>query len=361
MTATLTCSPTVSAPEEVTPEHIAHLAGELAGMLESSMQEIAKINQQVRLLSFNAQIEAARAGETGAAFGVVAHAMSDVAVKTADVAKNVSGNSQRAIQNLERANQILSTQTRGNRLSDIALVNIDLVDRNLYERSCDVRWWATDKSLVDALTNRTSEAYEFASQRMEVILSAYTVYLDLVVADLDGNIVANGRPGNYPSRGTNHASAAWFREALKSHSGDEFGFQTVHVSNLVDDQRVLIYSCGVREGGKPHGRLLGVLGIVFNWDALAQTIVNNLPLSEADKKNARACFCDDHGLILADSKNRQLDQLEFIEREALFDKKKNYVLTEIDGKSYCVGHARSPGFETYATGWHSLVLYELKK
>ena len=30
------------------------------------------------------------------------------------------------------------------------LTNIDLIDRNLYERSCDVRWWATDSSVVDA-------------------------------------------------------------------------------------------------------------------------------------------------------------------------------------------------------------------
>jgi hypothetical protein len=349
-----------SAADEVTPDDIARLAGDLAGMLASSMQEINKINQQVRLLSFNAQIEAARAGETGAAFGVVAHAMSDVAVKTADVAKKVAKESDQAIHNLETANTLLSTQTRGNRLSDIALVNIDLVDRNLYERSCDVRWWATDSSLVRALTERTPEALKHASERMGVILGAYTVYFDLVLADLDGNIVANGRPLQYNSVGSNRAKETWFRDAVKTKSGDEFGFQSVHVSSLVNGERVLVYSCSVREGGRADGRPLGVLGIVFRWDALAQTIVNNLPLSETERSKCRACFCNEEGFILADSQNRQLiDRLEFIEKDVLFAGKKNYLVLELNGKQYCVGHARSPGFETYATGWHSLVLFQL--
>ena len=39
----------------------------------------------------------------------------------------------------------------------------DLIDRNLYERTCDVRWWATDDSLVQALTKHTQAAYQYAS------------------------------------------------------------------------------------------------------------------------------------------------------------------------------------------------------
>ena len=27
------------------------------------------------------------------------------------------------------------------------------MDRNLYERSCDVRWWATDAAVVDAIAS----------------------------------------------------------------------------------------------------------------------------------------------------------------------------------------------------------------
>ena len=39
-------------------------------------------------------------------------------------------------------------QHRGQRLTDLAHHMIEIIDRNLYERSCDVRWWATDAALV---------------------------------------------------------------------------------------------------------------------------------------------------------------------------------------------------------------------
>ena len=52
--------------------------------------------------------------------------------------------------------------------------------------------------MVDALTQKSDGSLQFACQRLGVILNSYTVYLDLVLADLDGNIVANGRPDQLP-------------------------------------------------------------------------------------------------------------------------------------------------------------------
>jgi len=41
----------------------------------------------------------------------------------------------------------------GQRCTDLALNMIDIIDRNLYERSYDVRWWATDSAVVDCLAH----------------------------------------------------------------------------------------------------------------------------------------------------------------------------------------------------------------
>ena len=32
------------------------------------------------------------------------------------------------------------------------------------------------------------------------------------------------------------------------------------------------------------------------------------------------------------------------------------MIVELSGRRHCVAHAASPGYETYATGWHSLIL-----
>jgi hypothetical protein len=333
---------------------IAKFVGELAEMLTAAIDEINEINANTRMLALNARIEAARAGEAGAAFSVVAGEVQTLSEKTSGVADELANKTRDSIDELT---QIIGTSVRGTRLSDIALTNIDLIDRNLYERSCDVRWWATDSSVVDALTQKSDGGYKFASQRLGVILNSYTVYLDLVLADIDGNVVANGRPDEYRSLGQRVDNQEWFRSAVKTRSGEEFGFHTAHRSQLAGDQPVLIYSCGVRDSGKSTGRLIGVLGIVFNWEALAQTIMKSVPLSATEKKVTRCCIVDAKGHILADSMERHLaDSIDVRSFEPVFNQKKAFFVTEYQGKQCCVAHARAPGFETYSTGWFSLII-----
>jgi hypothetical protein len=342
------------------PERIADLAKDLSHRLEKAFGRIQTINDQSRILSLNAQIEAQRSGVAGAAFGVVAAEMRRLATATTSVAGSVSKEVHSAISELQDISETLATNVRGTRLTDLALCNIDLIDRNLYERSCDCRWWATDSSLVTALSTRTTENCEFASKRLGQILDSYTVYLDLVLANLDGVIVANGRPKQFASIGTRHRESAWFQTAISAKSGAEFGFQSAHVSSLVGDQRSLIYSCGVREGGDIEGTLLGVLGIVFNWDALAQTIVMNCPLAADEKACARVCIVDAQGHILADSHGKQLRaSLEISDLKEILSRNKDFVITSVGGKKCIVAHAAAPGFETYSTGWHSVIILEL--
>jgi hypothetical protein len=246
---------------------------------------------------------------------------------------------------------------RGERLSDMALTNIDLVDRNLYERSCDVRWWATDGSVVTALATPTDENRRFASQRLGVILNAYTVYFDLVLCDIEGRIVANGRPAKHAVAGMRQEQTAWFQSAMNTASGDEFGFQSVHRSPLVNHERALVYSCAVRESGEARGRILGVLGIVFNWDALGQTILDRIPLAPREKQRAVACFLDAEGKVLADFPAGALrDSFDNALFHGLRQGQKSYGVHHFAGREYVAGFAMSPGFETYATGWASLVM-----
>jgi hypothetical protein len=70
-------------------------------------------------------------------------------------------------------------RARVDRFVDLALNAVELIDRNLYERTCDVRWWATDSALVQCASSRSIADSSHASQRLAVILGAYTVYLDL--------------------------------------------------------------------------------------------------------------------------------------------------------------------------------------
>ncbi|TVQ64540.1 MAG: chemotaxis protein, partial [Balneolaceae bacterium] len=65
---------------------------------------------------------------------------------------------------------------------------------------------------------------------------------------------------------------------------------------------------------------------------------------------------DDNGRILADTDERILDFIEFDGREKLFAQERGYMQTEVSGKGVLVAHAQSPGYETYKSGWHSVII-----
>ena len=351
---------TATKTDAASTERIAELTEQLVSKMQQASSAIAKVNGQTRLLSFNAQIEAARTGgPAGAAFGVVASAMRDLSEKTAAISSNLQKETAGANETLQHIIETLATNVRGRRLSDLALTNIDLIDRNLYERSCDVRWWATDSSAVEAAASGSPDSYAFCSKRFGQILDSYTVYYDLVLCNLHGSVIANGRPQTYHSVGTACLQSAWFQSALATSSGEEFGFEGVHRSSLVNNERVLVYSCCVREGGEVNGKPVGVLGIVFNWDALAQTIVNNTPLSADESSSTRVCIVDPTGLVLADTDDRALtDVLSFANWDQIKRSGSGYAPALIDNKQCFVGYALSPGYETYKTGWYSMLIHE---
>jgi hypothetical protein len=254
------------------------------------------------------------------------------------------------------------TNIRGVRLSDLALTNIDLVDRSLYERSCDVRWWAKDGSLLEAVVKKDKHSVDDAAKRLGVILDSYTVYHDLVLCDVDGNILANGRPDQFRSAGKNQRDTVWFRTALEANSKDAFGFQTVHRSPLVGDQLSVVFSSPIRENSHEDGKILGVLGVIFNWEGLSQRIVESTPLSNEEKANCRICIIDNDGAIFADSRRKVLEgRIQFSGIESLLEEKKGFIMMQYENDYCCVGHALSPGYETYASGWHSLLIQKLKK
>jgi hypothetical protein len=341
---------------------IGDLAESVAGQFRKAVNEIERINLQTKILSLNAQIEAARAGTVGNAFGVVAMEMVNLSNQTAEVTNTLATVTQGNISSLNKVIDELGRDIRGTRLSDLAMMNIDFIDRNLYERSCDVRWWATDSSAVDALSSDSPTAREYACKRLGVILDSYTVYFDIVLCDLSGRVVANGRKEKYHSIGSDQTNTEWFQSAIKTTEGTEFGFQNVHRSpTLADGQHILAYSCGVREKGDARGKLIGVIGILFNWEALGQTIVCNTMISETEKKSTRICIVDEKGMILADSDNQIIrETLSLPGQQVLFADKKGHVVEKYKHEAVIIAHAFSPGFETYATGWHSLIIQKLE-
>lgn len=344
---------------KLTLEKISEYTESFAKKLNEAITQIDQINSRAHVLAVNASIEAAKSGTAGLAFGVVASHMTELSENTTNITAKMRDEIRQEIIKLGQDIAFQAKEHRGEKLCNLALVNIDLIDRNLFERSADVRWWATNSSIIKSLTDTNEESTNRASNRLERILKAYTVYYDLVIANTQGKLISNGNM-QFHSVGSDVSKSDWFVSAMKTTNGDQFGFQTVHRSTLVNNNLAVVYSCAVREKGDPHGKILGVLGVIVKWESLAQTIIQNTPLDSEEKKKTRVCIADTEGTVLADSEGKILsDVLVFTEKVDLFAKRKDFIYRNDDGVAACFAHARSPGFEGYSTGWHSLIIQKI--
>lgn len=338
-------------------EKIVELSRNVGTIANRKLISINSITHEIRILALNALIEASRAGSAGVGFAVVANEVKSVSHRITDISAEMSKDLASSISELNKVGQKMMVQleeARGQRLKDLALNMIDIIDRNLYERSCDVRWWATDGAVVEALEQPDPSKHAFASERLGVILNSYTVYLDLWIADLEGNVIANGRPNLYPGVvGSNVVREAWFQDSIATASGDCYSAQDIEVAPLLGGQQVATYSTAVREGGRADGKVIGALGIFFDWGTQAAAVVNAVRLTGEERALTRCMLVDREGRIIASSDGRGILKDKFALRKSANSSKTEFYMTA-DGTS--VGFAETPGYETYpGLGWHGVI------
>jgi hypothetical protein len=339
------------------PERILELSRHVDTVTRRKIHQINVITRETRTLALNAKIEAARAGDAGKGFGVVAEEVKLISGRVTDIATSLSAELGVAIAELSALGERMVSQIRGERLTDLALNMIELIDRNLYERSCDVRWWATDAAVVDALGAPSAGHARYASERLGVILDSYTVYLDIMLADRRGRVVANGRAGRYPDVvGADVADADWFKAAMATRSGSDYVAVNVARTPLLNGAATAAYAAAVRTGGAASAEAIGAIGIFFDWTPQASAIVGGVRLSNEDKARTCCLLIDaDHRVIASSAGNGILSDDFPIETNG---RKAGYYMA---GKARMVGFALTPGYETYAgLGWYGVIVQDME-
>ncbi|ESQ91925.1 hypothetical protein ABAC460_03240 [Asticcacaulis sp. AC460] len=312
------------------------------------VRDIRQVTSKLRILALNALIEAKHAGDKGAGFSVVADEVRSISGEVEGLAKDLGDE----IVTLDALTQSLARQSQGARLTDLALNAIELIDRNLYERTCDVRWWATDSALVNHAVIPTAESRAYACQRLGVILDSYTVYIDLWLCDLNGNVIANGRPDRHHIIGRNVHDRLWFSRAATLRSGSDFAVADITTEPLLGNAQIATYATGVRRNGDVNGELVGILGIHFDWQPQAASITKGVRLSDEEKARTRVLMVDAQGLVIASSDGKGL-LTEHVRLHTEGKLSGHYS----DPHGTMIAFHKTPGYETYAgLGWYGIIL-----
>ncbi len=320
-------------------------------LTEQKVGEIRAITKRMKILALNALIEAARAGDAGRGFAVVSQEVRGISDEVDALARGLDAELGGEIERLAHLARVMAETAHGARMVDLALNAVELIDRNLYERSCDVRWWATDAAVVAAAATPDAATCDHAGGRLAIILRAYTVYLDLWLIDPTGRVISSGRGDRFPVAGQSVAERPWFRTALSLRSGDDFHAEDVAVEPLLGSAQVATFATTVREGGSPHGRALGVLAVHFDWEPQARTIVESVRLGDHEG-DARVLLIDRSRRVIAASDGRGI----LTERLAYDPKGRDNGYETLPDGTLVAFHA-TPGYETYAgLGWYGVIV-----
>ena len=325
--------------------------------IQDEVQQFASTNETIakhtNLLALNATIEAARAGEFGKGFAVVAQEVKTLASQAANNSKELRTT---VLARISEQTDQLNRQFEENhfsRLSEMSQSLVQLIVRNLYERTADVRWWATDDASVKCLENITPESCAYATQRLSIINRFYSVYADLLLVDTTGKVVATSMPDAYRQATTaNVAGQQWFTGAMATRSGDQYVVDDIFNCPLHNNRAVAVYSAAVRCGGDLHGEVIGVLGVFFDWQEQARGIVQDEPnLTKEEWEYSRVLLLDNKSRIIAASDGKDL--LSYFRLDNAGKTKGSY----FDSDGNTVAFAKTIGYQEYdGLGWWGVII-----
>lgn len=335
---------------------IAKIIDNIQTQIENFANVNEKIAKQTNLLALNATIEAARAGEAGKGFAVVAGEVKSLANQAAQSSKELRTEVLEEIQEQTKVLQSQFDEKEHDRLTEMSQTLVQLIVRNLYERTADVRWWATDTALHECLQAPNGDNTAFAGERLNLINRFYTVYLNLVMVDKTGKVIACSNPDQFGNViGADLSNVSWVRRALATRSGDDYVVDDIYRCPHHKDKMVATYATAIREGGQIGGKVLGALGVFFDWDEQARCIVQDEPnLNQEEWKRTRVMLLDSNMRVIASSDGQGLLNHFNLEHRG---QSKGYYM---NSNKELVAFAKTIGYEEYdGLGWYGAVVQQL--
>jgi hypothetical protein len=142
---------------------------------------------------------------------------------------------------------------------------VDLLDRNLYERANDCRWWALTPELRAMLsqTDPSRAQAQHISGILDYINQLYTVYSRIFVYDRAGKILASSRRTPDTVVSGEMVDPVQLARVLSLKGEQDYCVSPFVPSSLYGDQATYIYHAAIRHPDNEQ-QIVGGIGIVFD-------------------------------------------------------------------------------------------------
>lgn len=241
----------------------------------------------------------------------------------------------------------------------LASLAVDVLDRNLYERANDCRWWALNGALSRHLCGQSADSDQDATAILRHINSLYTVYHDIVLFDAGGRIVAVSNASHSTKVGR-IIDEPWLAATLELRDSQQFAVSAFAPCDLYDGRHTLVYGAAIRNDSR---RVVGGIGIVFDSAPQFKAILRDaLPRTESGDV-AEGCiglFVDARlNVVAATSEFEPGDAID-LPRDLLDTRANTARTVPIKGVLYAIGVRKTSGYREYTgMGVFSLILIPL--
>jgi len=219
----------------------------------------------------------------------------------------------------------------------MAVLGVDIMDRNLYERANDNRWWALTpyfRTTLAASTPNASEAAEIG-RILGYINGLYTVYSTLFVFDATGRVIADSRNGASGMVGE-RLTGAHVEAAVAGRNTQAYSVSAFERTPLYDGRPTYLYCGSIL--APDLSRTVGGVAIVFDGEPqFRQMLLDVLPVNDAGAPypGSFAAFVNAAGMVISSTNADQAPGSPF-----------DAAMLE---RFQIVAHGRSPGYREFKT------------
>lgn len=252
----------------------------------------------------------------------------------------ISTNLLSTIKNAGENLESLSKESLKFNLISSSKLAIDIMDRNLYERANDSRWWALTPLFIKELSSNRPDMKKL-NARLSYINTLYTVYTNILIYNKSGQIIASSKDVNIVGEYIKNSAVS---STLNNKDTQKYFVSKFENTELYNNEATYIYHASIHN----HKETLGGIALVFDSTVEFKAILND---SFTHNVKGFSLFIDENSMILSSTNDSYKVNTAFpLEKSTLENILKNdifYDLVTINEKSYIIASALSKGYREY--------------